>query len=51
MHAREDHSLMQQEPRLVINVLLGQPSLMRVRLDVMYVLRGLIKIRKDRRTA
>jgi len=51
MHAQEDHSLMQQELRLATNALLGQPSLLRVRLDVMYVLRGLIKIRKDRRTA
>jgi len=51
MHAQEDHSLMQQELRLVTNALLGQPSLLRVRLDVMYVLRALIKIRKDRRTA
>jgi len=51
MHAREDHSLMQQEPRLVTSALQGQPSLLRARLDVMYVLRALIKIRKDRRTA
>jgi len=51
MHAREDHSLMQQELRLVTNALQDQPSLLRARLDVMYVLRGLIKIRKDRRTA
>jgi len=51
MHVQEDHSLMQQELRLASNALLGQPSLLRVRLDVMYVLRGLIKIRKDRRTA
>jgi len=51
MHAQEDHSLMLQELRLVTNALLGQPSLMRVRLDVMYVLRALIKIRKDRRIA